>query len=210
VRSLKELAERLLWGEPIERRRRGLVRLHDVLAETSLSGKYFMTMGFLLGCVRDGAPIPWDRDFDFGFLSDDLAHFLEAAEKLRSRGYDLRPAQINNDGRITKWAFKLQGVKFEFFQFEKHGSNVRWHYHRRKPSLELTNEVPWGGLVEQEVYGRSWLRPANAEEILTRIYGDWRSPNPGYVYWRDCRATVERHAWTGQRRPWGRGRIGAA
>jgi hypothetical protein len=205
VRRLKELAERLLWGEPEERRRRGLVQLHELLSETSFDGKYFMTMGFLLGCVRDGAPIPWDRDFDFGFLRDDLSHFAAATEKLRARGYDLRPAQINNDGRITKWAFKLQGVKYEFFQFERHGGNVRWFYHRRKPPLELTNEVPWRGLVEQEVYGRRWLRPSNAEEVLSRIYGDWRIPNPGYVYWRDCGATLERRPWKGERRRWGRG-----
>ena len=39
------------------------------------------------------------------------------------------------------------------------------------------------------------------EDVLTRIYGDWRKPNSGYRYWRDCRASVERYPWTGERRP---------
>jgi hypothetical protein len=200
MRPLRELVHRLLWGEPVERKKRGLLRLHEILEGSTLRGKYFITMGFLLGSVRDGAPIPWDRDFDFGFLEEDLPRFLEAARELRARGYGLRPSQINNDGRVTKWAFKLQGVKYEFFQFERHGENVRWFYHRRKPPLELTNEVRWSGLAELELYGRKWLRPENAEEVLARIYGDWRKPDPDYIYWRDCGATVERRPWSGERR----------
>jgi hypothetical protein len=43
--------------------------------------------------------------------------------------------------------------------------------------------------------------PENAEDVLARIYGDWRTPNPGYAHWRDSRAIVERYPWTGERRP---------
>ena len=27
------------------------------------------------------------------------------------------------------------------------------------------------------------------------------TPDPDYLYWRDCRAIVERYPWTGERRP---------
>ena len=52
--------------------------------------------------------------------------------------------------------------------------------------------------AEFELYGRRWQVPDIAEDVLTRIYGDWRKPNPGYLHWRDCRAIVERYPWTGE------------
>jgi len=81
------------------------------------------------------------------------------------------------------------------------GANIRWYFHQRKPPLEMINEVPAHGLAEFELYGKRWQVPAHAEDVLTRIYGDWQKPNPGYLNWRDCRAIVERYPWTGERRP---------
>lgn len=158
-------------------------------------------MGLLLGCMRDGAPIAWDRDSDFGFGAEDLPHFIDAAQMLRREGYNLRPLQVNNDGRTTMWTLKYEAVKYDFFLFDRNGANIRWYSHQRKPPLELVNEVPAHGLAEFVLYGRHWRIPDNAEEILTRIYGDWRKPNPDYLQWRDCRAIVDRYPWTGERRP---------
>ena len=201
MRKLNEFVFRLRWGPLEVRRQRGLMRLHDVLAATAFAGKYWMIMGLLLGWMRDGGPIRWDRDSDFGFMDEDLPHFLAAAKKLAEHGFRMRPPQVNNDGRTTKWALKYQGVKYEFFQFERHGGNLRWYYHRRKPPMELINEVPAHGFVDCQMYGRTWLMPDSAEAILNRIYGNWRKPDPDYVYWRDCGATIDRYPWTGERRP---------
>jgi hypothetical protein len=201
VRKLNEFVNRLRWGPLEVRRKHGLIKLHDVLAETSFAGRYWMIMGLLLGCMRDGGPIRWDRDADFGFMDEDLPHFLTAAGKLSDHGFAMRRSQVNNDGRITKWALKFRAVKYEFFQFEKQDGNFRWYYHRRKPAMELINEVPGHGLTTFELYGRRWLMPDTAEEILTKIYGNWRKPDPNYVYWRDCGATIDRYPWTGERRP---------
>ena len=199
MRTVNAFFARLRWGKLEDRRRRGLVALNDLLATTSFGSKYWMIMGLLLGCIRDGGPIPWDRDSDFGFMEEDLPHLLSAVKMLRAEGYNLRPPQVNNDGRITKWALKYRAVKYEFFLFERHGRNIRWHYHRRRPPMELINEVPAHGLTEFDLYDRRWLIPEDADAILTRIYGDWRTPNPDYVYWRDCGATIDRYPWTGER-----------
>ena len=200
MRRLNEFIYRLRWGPLEERRKFGLIKLYDILAETSFAGRYWMIMGLLLGCMRDGGPIHWDRDADFGFMEEDLTHFLGAAKTLRDHGFAMRRFQINNDGRITKWALKFQAVKYEFFQFETGNGNVRWYTHRRKPAMELVNEVPAHGLSGFELYGRRWLMPDKGDEILTRLYGDWRKPDPNYVYWRDCKATIARYPWTGERR----------
>lgn len=201
MRRLNEVFHRLRWGRLEERRRRGLERLHDVLARTSFADCYWMTLGLLLGCVRDGAPAPRERSSDFGFMDRDLPQFLSAVRKLRTAGYNLRPPQVNNDGRTTMWTLKYEAVKYDFFLHDRNGANIRWYYHQRKPPLELVNEVPAHDLAEFELYGRRWRIPDNAGELLTRIYGDWRRPNPGYVCWRDCGAIVERYPWTGERRP---------
>ena len=199
--KLTEFVSRLRWGTLEERRRRGLMRLHDLLADTDFHGRYWMIMGLLLGCVRDGGPIAWDRDSDFGFMEEDLPKFEAAAKRLRGHGFELRPPQVNNDGRTTKWTLRCQGIKYEFSQFERNGDRLRWYYHRRKPSLEAVNEVPAHGLKEFRLYGRSWQIPDRAEAILARVYGDWRTPNRDFLQWRDSGAIVDRYAWTGERRP---------
>jgi len=200
LRSLTAAIHDWRWGPLEERRRNGLVVLHDLLAGTPIHRKYWLIMGLLLGCVRDGAPIKWDRDADFGFLESDLPDFLKAADVLRANGFDLRPRQLNNDGGVTKWAFKYQGVKYEFFMFLERGDRLRWIYHSRKLHLELVNELPRHELDEIELYGRRWLKPANADEYLTTLYGNWRTPDPNYRYWRDCQATISRAPWSGKRR----------
>ena len=116
-------------------------------------------------------------------------------------GYNLRPPQVNNDGRTTMWTLKYEAVKYDFFLIQRNGDNFRWYSHQRKPPLELVNEVPAHGLATFVLYDRQWQVPDPAEDFLTRIYGDWRRPDPGYLYWRDSRAIVERYPWTGERRP---------
>ena len=182
------------------RRERGLIDLHDTLAKTEFADKYWATMGFLLGCIRDGGPIAWDRDADFGFLERDLPSFKAALEDLRGAGFRPARLQVNNDGRITKWAVRRQHFKFEFFMFEERGDKLRWVFHNRKEGLEIINEIPAHGLDEFELYGRRWLKPENTGEYLTALYGDWRTPDPNYVYWRDCGVTVDRYPWSGERR----------
>jgi len=199
MRKLKEKIAELRWGTLELRRERGLVYLHDVLAETEFNNKYWVIMGLLLGCMRDGLPIPLDRDADFGFLERDLPQFKVALGKLRKSGFSVCRLQINNDGRVTKWAVRRQAVKYEFFMFEEHGDQLRWHYHSSKAGLEIINEIPAHGLDEFSLYGRQWLKPEDADAYLTALYGDWRTPDPDYVYWRDCGVSIDRKAWAGKR-----------
>jgi hypothetical protein len=74
--------------------------------------------------MRDGAPIRWDRDSDFGFLERDLPHFLVAMRKLRAAEY--------------------QAVKYDFFLFDRNGANIRWYFHWRD-CRAIVERYPWTG-----------------------------------------------------------------
>jgi hypothetical protein len=125
-------------------------------------------------------------------MDRDLAHFLAAIRMLREEGYNLRPPQVNNDGRTTMWTLKYEAVRYDFFLFDSNGANIRWYFHQRKPPLEMINEVPAHGLAEFELYGKRWQVPEQAEDVLTGIYGDWRKPARA-TSTGDCRAIVERY-----------------
>jgi phosphorylcholine metabolism protein LicD len=159
-----------------------------------------MAMGMLLGCIRHGEPMPWDLDADFGFLEQDLKRFRQAIRALEDKDFRLRPVSVNNDGTESKWAFRYQGVKYEFYLFRTVGSRLRWYYHAQKPSIEVVNEIEAHGLSEIELYGRRWLKPEDHEGYLEALYGDWQTPDPQYCYWKDCRATIIRRPWTGVQR----------
>lgn len=194
MRAFQKWISRIRWGALNERKRRGLVRLHDVLASTPLHGRYWVTRGLLLGCIREGGPLPHDTDVDFAFWDHDLGHFLEAFQSLRRYGFRPRPPRYDNDGRQTKWAFRYQDVKYEFFLTESVGESIRWITHTRKPKLELVNEVPRHGLTEIELYGRVWLKPDDHETYLESLYGEWRNPDPSFT-WKDSRAVVACSPW---------------
>ncbi len=195
MRALQEWVASKVWGSLPERRERGLKRMYDVLAQTAFHNRYWMNGGLLLGCIREGGPLKNDTDADFSFWADDKPYFEEAIQALRSAGFKLGRAKPNKDGSITKWAFKSQVMKYEFYQMDRVGDKMCWLSHARKLGLEMTNEVPLHGLSTIELFGRTWLKPDDHETYLESLYGNWRVPNPGYCYWKDSQAVVSRYPW---------------
>lgn len=193
MRRLKKLFYRLRWGPLEERRKRGLIRLYDTLAKTPMHGRYWMNGGLLLGCIRDGGPLPHDDDADFSFWESDRRNMLEALEVLRANGFKVRRKRPNNDGTYTKWSLRYQGVDYDFIQMDVVGDKMRWISHAGKPGLEILNEVPNHGLDEIELYGRRWMKPDDHETYLESLYGNWRQPNPNYCAWEDSQAIIAKY-----------------
>jgi phosphorylcholine metabolism protein LicD len=196
LRKLSDFIAGVRWGTLDDRRKQGLVRLYDVLATTRLHGRYWMNGGLLLGCIRNGGPLPHDNDADFSFWKEDMEVFLEAMEKLKKAGFSEISLKSNKDGSKTQWGYRFRAVKFEFYQMERANGKMRWYSHaRRKNTIELVNEVPIHGLNEIELYGRRWMKPDDHEKYLESLYGNWRVPDPNYCYWKDSRAVVDRYPW---------------
>lgn len=84
--------------------------------------KYFIIWGTLLGAVRHKGYIPWDDDFDIGFLRKDYDHFCKIAKKeivpplffqdaLSDRKYFIGYARIR-DSRTTGWILHNSSPKY--------------------------------------------------------------------------------------------------
>lgn len=72
--------------------------------------KYWLDCGTLLGAVRDGKIIEWDRDIDFGGMMDDNQEkIISALPELSKRGFIIRTEPF--------WFTNLIGKNFVFRRF---------------------------------------------------------------------------------------------
>ncbi|NOY29553.1 MAG: hypothetical protein GXP28_05060 [Planctomycetes bacterium] len=191
MQKWKQIAYRTTLGPLPKRRERGLKRLYDALAETPFHGKYWINGGLLLGCIRNGGPMAHDDDADFSFWEKDRELLLDAIGALESKGFRRRKKRPNNDGSITTFSFRYWGVDYDFSQMFLVNNKMQWIGRAGEPGLELLNEVPNHGLNELKLYDRRWLKPDDHETYLESLYGDWRTPNPGYCPWEDSKAVIK-------------------
>lgn len=183
---------------------RDLRQLHDVLAETEISGRYWMWAGMLLGWAREGAPIAHDRDADFAILPEDLPRLINALPALRRAGFKPHLEFHNNEGNVTELALRCHRTKFEFFIFEPVDDMLRYFVYGWPPNslVELEGRIPAQKLVPFEFLGRTWLRHDDFERELTWMYGDWHTPKKDWNYLSDDLAIVSRQVWTNTDTSW--------
>jgi hypothetical protein len=99
----------------IRRFTRALRRLHRVLADTPIVGRYWMWAGLVLGWARHGAVLPHDvGDADFAFLREDHDRFRDSVPALIAAGFRPLFRFRNGEGRVTQHTFFRTGSNFEF------------------------------------------------------------------------------------------------
>ncbi|THV31970.1 tetratricopeptide repeat protein [Glycomyces paridis] len=157
----------------------GYVKLKDYL-ESELGVKAFLCYGTLLGCVRGGAIIPGDDDFDVSFLTsaeDPKAMKREGIEIVKALvrgGFQVR---VTVDGRLMH--VKVDNVTLDvnpvwFFQ------GKAWAFTSHKLGRESFEPV-----VTAEMGGQKVYIPERAEDFLVENYGaDWRTPRSDFKYFR--------------------------
>ena len=151
---------------------------------------WFYDFGTLLGIVRDGRLIRWDREIDVGILNADDAAVRSILEEFKGKGAK----------RIVVKSFreKVSNVKFDL-----HGVGVDLHFYQKTSDgyccfLTVRNEgearygekhrltvrLSYGDIKlfkDVSVAGVIMRIPLNAEEVLTQKYGEnWRVPDPGW------------------------------
>jgi hypothetical protein len=177
-----------------------LQALNDVLETGPLAGRWWVWGGLLLGWARERAPLADDlADADFAVMRSDLRELINSVPALAGTGFEPLSRHWSNAGDCAEVSFWRDGAKFEFFVMDS-VSPGKLQYrifgagdHGEGP-LEAVAEISDQSLVPFEFLGRTWLKHANHEAELAAIYGDWRTPAPGWSYMAD-HGIIERTAW---------------
>lgn len=150
----------------------------DTLSQLARAGVHaFACYGTLLGVVREGGLLPFDKDIDFGIP---LSEMDKATQCLRSRGWltahpsitnpraffhprksttlDLSGFVVDPETQQTYSGFWMANVAYE------NGRNARYPPVKLAKARSPDNQPIWQ-LSEPE----AWLES---------LYGDWRTPDP--------------------------------
>jgi hypothetical protein len=158
-----------------------------VLATTPMAGRSWLFGGLLLGLVREGGLMLHDcNDADLGFLSDDVVRLESCFPALIEAGFAPHFRFPGVFGDATEYSFTRRGAKFEFFRIEVVGDRFRYWNYGHGPSGPVRNRCSISAQPLEEVrfLDRAWLAVRDPDAELTALYGDWRTPDPGYDYLR--------------------------
>jgi hypothetical protein len=165
-------------------------------ALTSCKIKYYIDAGTLLGVYRDDGFIPWDDDFDFAVLSQDITtikhhqgELLAALEQASKQPWQMTEYFAQQsfglvDAGATR-SFKLAPVNTAsqlplIDLFVKYVDQEKMDYVIASrgfsmPSAHMRQVVPF------TFRGQSIFIPSDVEGYLSRHYGDWQTPKSDWT-----------------------------
>jgi hypothetical protein len=138
-------------------------------------GEFFLISGTLLGVMRDGQLLGYDKDIDVGVFDPSLA--------ARVREAALRSFSFSTDFSSNIEGVKVRhrnGVVIDVFVHHVQGGSM-WHGGR---AHAWENSVWWGPDEDRfetvDYQGRRYLAPSDWRLYLSENYGDWRKPVKEY------------------------------
>ena len=165
------------WEDKIVKKR--FIRMFEDVYDLLLtSGCHpFLCYGSLLGCARDNKIIPWDGDIDICLDTCHLSEF-DPTPTIEKMGYKtildnaLNFKIFSPDSQPTKKPFNWPWIDVDFYRRE--GGKVRFldNANREYEAFEMEPVFP---LKTSEFEGVEVLIPNKTEEILDRIYPNWKS-----------------------------------
>ena len=156
-----------------------------------LQGRYFLDFGCLLGVIRSGKLIKWDKDVDYGIIIDDHFTWNNLEKYLTAKGYQ-KKKQFRFNDTITEQNYEKNGVGIDIFaHYLKDNSSLFYSYYRKNKYIynnryEMHVMQFYTTLLNNtRVYQGEKVRvhiPNNVEDYLADIYtSQWRVPNPNWV-----------------------------
>lgn len=162
-------------------------QLHSVLdAMEELGVPYHLEGGTLLGIVRDGDILPWDKDTDISIMREDAHRLPELYAALAARHWRLSLRRYMEEkpycpaGEIR--LIKVKGRKMlvlpdehmlDIFVKTRHEGHVWWQAVRHTLRVD---EHHYDGFELVEWEGRKVRAPLDYKAYLTAKYGDWSKP----------------------------------
>ncbi len=164
-----------------------LMDIREVL--NGLGVPFSLEAGTLLFAYRDGRLDP--SDTDVAVMHDGMEKIVGAQSAFEKLGFELHKLFRHPSGLASEISFKRDGKKVDIFGKEFRGDKA-W-------SLSFNDAAPPERYYIPHVYpakhfksydkldllGVEWNIPHDTEEYLKAVYGDWRTPDPLWVWWRD-------------------------
>ncbi len=138
---------------------------------------FIMTFGGLLGLIREGNFIKWDKDIEVACLNkneqQNYMKMKDVKKELIKKGF-----KIVNSSHLSHYDFFIRnGERIEINWFTKIGNEWIKKNLIRYPSHYFDN------LGEIKFLGTTFKIPSNVEDFLKKTYGkNWRIPNPKGKY----------------------------
>jgi hypothetical protein len=158
-------------AEPFDRR--AAVALEELSTEFEKAGlEAFLISGTLLGYLREGKLISWDKDIDVGVFAD--AHEVAEIERVfdQAESFSVRRLDFHSNRLRVDHANRVMVDIFPHFPgpdglIWHDGATTRWW------------NSPFG-LKEIEFLGKRMYIPDNPERYLDENYGNWRVPEANF------------------------------
>jgi len=179
-----------------EEQKNTLIDIHRVLKESNFLDKLHISLGTLLGAVRQGklntSLNDWD-DLDFSVNSENFSEFIECVLPiLKKEGFDIKyvwMTSYNKIGEITLYRGSDRLDVNQIFTSDEDGYRVHHHWYGHTQLTKGLNKKYYENVKPITLEGLDFFGPEDAEEYLVDMYGDtWKVPcksEDEYKYWED-------------------------
>ena len=134
--------------------------------------------GSLLGLIRDGKFMDYDKDADLGILIESYDEIFQIVSILCEKLKFTAPSMVNNSKESHMWnvgIFDTERVTaIDLFFFHSAGTHIeegvytnsgilKWHFSNFH-------------LIRQKLAGKEYWIPNNVDLFLTELFGEWKQP----------------------------------
>jgi len=169
---------------------------------------YWLDFGTLLGVIREGNLLSWDKEFDISIFQKDLQKVKQLIPMFIQNGY--QPVHIHTDNNLQ---FQKDGFKFDIniYTREKDFFIHRWNIHKHNllgimldgiikrlnvlylkyGSRCIVSKIPsrfFQGFQRHRYMGEVWYIPSDVGGYLCLHYGNWLKPKRNWDFIKDDRS----------------------
>ena len=152
---------------------------------------FFVDFGTLLGFIRDGKPLSWDYDIDYGICLSESFNWDDLRQIMNSHGFRLIK-QFSYHSVVTEQTYRRNNIFVDFFSHFTEGDYSYYYIYYPEKDYQyedknhlhtrMTKTVRISDSRHYDVKGGSIHVPIEYESYLADVYGDdWKIPNPNWT-----------------------------